>query len=108
MKKTGLLLAMALVLALASAVVPKANAEVVVGVTVGGTGYVHPVRPYGYVVPRPYVAYVPAPIYPRVYVAPAPAYYRSWYGRRYCVRRDWYRDHDRRDFDRRDDDRRWR
>ena len=109
MKKTGLLLALSLVLVLAYTAVPKANAEVVVGVRIGGPVYVHPVAPYGYVVPRPYVAYVPAPIHPRVYVAPAPVYYWPWYGQRYFAHRDYdRRDYDRRDCDRRDYDRRWR
>lgn len=87
MKKTGILLALGLVLVLASATVPKANAEVIVSVGVGAPVYVHPVH-YRYFVPRPYIAYVPAPVYPRVYVAPAPVYYRYWYPRRYYAHRD--------------------
>ena len=75
MKKSGLLLALGLVLFLASAAAPKANAEVVVGIGVGAPVYVHPVH-YRYFVPRPYVAYVPAPLYPQVYAGPAPVYYR--------------------------------
>ena len=85
MKKAGLLMTLALALVVASAAAPKANAQVSVGVTIGAPVYVHPVRPY-YVVPRPYVAYVPAPVYPRVYVAPAPAYYRHWYRGHYVAR----------------------
>jgi hypothetical protein len=50
------------------------------------------------------VAYVPAWIYPDVYVAPAPVYYGHWYPQRYYARRDYGRhwDHGR------DWDRRWR
>jgi hypothetical protein len=93
MKKTGIVLALGLVLVLASAAAPKANAEVVVSVGVGAPVYVHPVH-YRYFVPRPYVAYVPAPVYRRVYVAPAPVYYRHWYPHRYYAPR--YEDHWRR------------
>ena len=98
MKKASLLLALGVALVLGSAATPKANAGVVVGVAVGAP--VYPVRAYGYFAPgyvprhyfapRPYVAYGPAPIYPRVYVAPAPVYYRQWYPRRYFARRDYY------------------
>lgn len=95
MKKTGLLLALGLVLLIASVAAPKANAEVVVGVTVGTPVYVRPVvRPYRYFAPRPYVAYVPAPVYRRVYVAPpSVVYYRHWHPHRYYVV---HRDFDRR------------
>jgi len=98
MKKTSLLLILGLAQILTSAAVPKANAGVVVGVGVGAPVYVRPVRPYPYVVPAPYIrpvpyaAYVPAPVYPRVYVRPAPVYYRNWYPRRYVVRQDFHRD----------------
>jgi hypothetical protein len=86
MKKTGLLLASGLVLFLASVAAPKASAEVVVGIGVGTPVYVYPVHYRGFV-PRPYAAYV----YPRVYVTPAPVYYRYWYPRRYYVHRDFDR-----------------
>lgn len=86
MKKTGILLALGLVLVLASLAAPKADAQVVVSVGVRGPVYVHPVH-YRHFVTRPYVAYVPAPVYPRVYVAPAPVYYRPWYTRRYYAYR---------------------
>ncbi len=104
MKKTSLLLVLGVALVLASAAAPKAKAGVVVGVAVGG--HVYPVRAYGYMAPgyfepgyvarpyfepRPYAAFVPAPVYPGVYVAPAPVYYRRWYPRRYVARRDFYR-----------------
>ena len=90
MKKTGILLALGLVLVLASLAAPKADAQVVVSVGFGGPVYVHPVH-YRHFMPRPYVTYVPAPVYPRVYVAPAPVYYRPWYARRYYAYR--YGDH---------------
>lgn len=64
MKKVSLLLALGVAVVLGSAATPKANAGVVVGVAVGTP--VYPVRPY--FAPRPYVAYGPAPVYPRVYV----------------------------------------
>jgi hypothetical protein len=90
MRKTSLLLVLGVALVLASAAAPKASAGVVVGVAAGAPAY--PVHAYGYVapgyvarpyfVPRPYVAFVPAPVYPRVYVAPEPVYYRQWYPRR--------------------------
>jgi len=107
MKKTSLLLVLGLALVLASAAVPKANAGVIVGVGIGAP--VYPVRAYGYFGLRyfapsyvarpyyagsyvgPYVDFVPAPVYSRVYVAPAPVYYRHWYPRRYAGRRDFYR-----------------
>ena len=87
MTKVSILLALSVALVLGAGAAPKANAQVVVGVAVRAPVYVRPVRAYGYFAPRPYVAYVPAP-YPRVYVAPV--YYRHWYPRRYCVRRDYY------------------
>lgn len=101
MKKTSLLMVLGLALVAASAAAPKANAGVVVGVQVGAPVYVHPARPYfygprvyvgpRYVAPQPYVRYVPAPLYPRAYVAPGPVYYRHWYPRGYVGRRDFYR-----------------
>jgi hypothetical protein len=105
MKKTSLLLVLGVALVLASAAAPKANAGVVVGVAVGAPGYVYPVHRYGYVAPAyvmpgPY-AYVPAPVYPRVYGAPV--YYQQWYPRHYVARRDYYRG-DRRGFYRDRDD----
>jgi hypothetical protein len=87
MKKTGLLLALTFVV-LASAAASPANAEVVVGVAVGAPVYVHPVPPYRYLVPRPCAAYVPAPVYARVYMGPAPVYYRYWHQRPYAAGRD--------------------
>jgi hypothetical protein len=100
-KKTSLLMALGLALVAASAAAPKANAGVVVGVQVGAPGYVYPARPYfygsrvyvrpRYVVPTPYVGYVPAPVYLRTYVAPGPVYYRHWYPRGYDGRRAFYR-----------------
>ena len=91
MKKTNLLLVFGLALVLASVAAPKAHAGVVIGVTVGTPVYVHPVHPYRYIAPRPVVAYVPAPVYRRVYVAPAPVYYSRWYPqRRYVVHRGYY------------------
>ena len=91
MKKTSVLMALGIALILASAAAPKANAEVVVGITVGTPVYVYPVH-YRCFVPRPYAAYVPAPVYPPVYVAPVPVYYyRHLYPRRYWVRRDFDR-----------------
>lgn len=99
MKNASLILTLAIAVILCSAAAPKANAGVVVGVAVGTPVYVRPAAPYPYVVPGPYVAYGP-----RVYVAPAPVYYRNWYPQRYYARRDYDRhwDHDR------DRDRRWR
>ncbi len=95
MKKAGLLLALGVALVMASAAAPKANAGVVVGVAIGAPVYVHPVRAYGYFAPRyfapgPYMAFGSAPVYPRVYIAPAPVYYRSWYPRRFVTRRAYY------------------
>jgi len=93
MKKISLLLVLGVAVMLASAAAPKANAQVAIGVSVGGPVYAHPWQPYryGYGVPyvavRPYV-YAPARVYPRVYVAPAPVYYRHSYPRRYYGRRD--------------------
>ena len=99
MRKTTMLLALGMALALGSAAAPRANAGVVVGVSVGTPVYVppayvrpvyvRPIRAYPYFVPRPYVAVAPAPIYPRVYVVPAPD--RRWYPRRYVVYRGFYR-----------------
>src|SRR6266404_2837730 len=114
MKKTSLLLVLGLALVLASAAAPKANAGVVVGIGVGAP--VYPVRAYGYFGPSyvgrsyvgpgyvarpycarpyfgagPYVDFVPAPVYSRVYVAPGPVYYSHSYPRRYVARRDFYR-----------------
>jgi len=102
MKKTSVVLVLGLAAILAGAAVPKANAQVVVGVTVGVPRYVGPVGAYGYiapsyrapvyVAPRPYVAFRPAP--PpcrRVYAVPGPVVgYRRWYGPRAVVRRDDY------------------
>jgi len=104
MKNASLLLTLAIAAVLVCAAAPKANAGVMVGVAVGTPVYVRPAPPYPYVEPRPYVAYVPPRIYPRVYVAPAPVYYRHWYPQRYYARRDYDRhwDHGR------DWDRRWR
>ena len=97
MKKTSLLLMFGLALFLVSAAVPKAHAGVVVGVSVGAPVYVHPVHPYryvgpryGYIAPRAVVAFSPAPVYRRVYVAPAPVYYSHWAPRRYAFHRDFY------------------
>ncbi|SRR6266568_2963985 len=100
MRKTGLLLVLGVALVLTSAGAPKASAGVVVGVAVGGPVYVRPVHAYGYFGPRyvaphyfapgSYVAFGPAPVYPRVYIAPAPVYYRHWYPRRYGARRAFY------------------
>ena len=74
-----------LALFLVSAAAPKAHAGVIVGVSVGAPVYVHPVHPYryfgpryGYIAPRAVVAFSPAPVYRRVYVAPAPVYYSHW------------------------------
>src|SRR6266568_3242781 len=81
MRKTGLLLVLGVALVLTSAGAPKASAGVVVGVAVGGPVYVRPVHAYGYFGPRyvaphyfapgSYVAFGPAPVYPRVYIASA-------------------------------------
>jgi len=102
MKHASLLLTLAMAVVLFSAAAPKANAEVVVAVRVGTPVYVRPAPPYRYVVPRPYVAYLPPRVAPRVYLAPAPVYYRHGYSRRYYARpdHDWRWDH-RRYFDRR-------
>lgn len=89
---------------LVSAAAPKANAGVVVGVGVGTPVYVRPAPAYPYVVPRPYLAYGPPRVYPRVYVAPAPAYYWHGYTRGYYARRDY----DWRGGHARDGGRRWR
>jgi hypothetical protein len=99
MRKTGLLMILGLALTLASVAAPQASARVVVGVNIGAPVYV-PAPPYAYVgpryvSPRPYVVVAP-PIYPRVYVAPAPIYYRHWYprgnwGRGYWGRGNYYR-----------------
>ena len=96
MKKASLLLTLAIAVALFSAAAPKANAGVVVGVGVGTPVYVRPAPLYPYVVRR-YVAYVPPRGYRRVYVAPAPVYYRHGYPRRYYARRDydWHANHGR-------------
>jgi hypothetical protein len=91
MKKTSLLLVLGLAVILGTAAVPKANAGVVVGVTVGAPVYVHPARVY--VAPR-YIA--PAyigfrtypPVYRRAYVGPA--FYGRWYGPRVVVHRGYY------------------
>jgi hypothetical protein len=97
MKKTSLLLVMGLAVLLASAVAPKANAGVVVGVRIGGPVYVPPVRAYGYVAPgyvapgyvapyvgpRAFVTVAPRRFYRRAYVAPV--YRDRWYGRRAVV-----------------------
>ena len=101
MKHASLLLTLAIAVVLFAATAPQAKAGVVVGVQVGTPVYVRP-APYPYVVPRPYVAYGPPRVAPRVYLAPAPAYYRYGYARRYYARRDhdWRWDHGR-DFDRR-------
>ncbi|HEX6805953.1 MAG TPA: hypothetical protein VF133_19925 [Terriglobales bacterium] len=107
MKKIGLVLTMGLLLTLASAAAPKANAQVAVGVAIGTPVYVRPVAPYPYVAPRPYVAYVPAPVYSRVYVGTAPVYYRHWDRDRYYGRRDYYRHWDRDHGRRWDGDGRW-
>jgi hypothetical protein len=88
MKKTTILLVLGVALFLASAAAPKAHAGVAVGIAVGTPVYVHPLRPY--FVPRPYVAWAPAPVYPRVYVGQAPVYYRHWYPRGYVVVRHDY------------------
>src|SRR5215475_1755034 len=101
MKKTSLVLVSGLAAILACAAVPKANAGVVVGFTVGAPAYVAPVPAYGYVAPgyigrayvapRPYVAFRPVPpVYRRAYVAPGPVFYQRWHGPRVIVHRDHY------------------
>ena len=96
MKKTSLLLVLGLAAILGTAAVPKANAGVVVGVSVGAPVYVHPGRVYVerpyvapvYVAPAPYVAFrAYPPVYRRAYVAPAPRFYGRWYGPRVVVHR---------------------
>lgn len=98
MKKTSLLLVLGLAVMLGSTAVPKANAGVVVGVSVGAPVYVHRARVYvgpsyvapayvapAYVAPAPYVAFrAYPPVYRRAYVGPR--YYGRWYGPRVVVR----------------------
>ena len=101
MKKLSLLMVLGLAAIIGSAATPKANAEVVVGVRIGGPVYVHPVRVYGYVAPayvrpvyvapRAYVAIGPRPYYRRAYVAPVRVFHRDrFYGPRVIVHRDYY------------------
>ncbi|HKV81246.1 MAG TPA: hypothetical protein VJP02_24075 [Candidatus Sulfotelmatobacter sp.] len=95
MKKTGLLLVLGLAAILGTAAVPKANAGVIVGVSVGAPVYVHPARVYvpprpyiarAYVAPAPYIAFrAYPPVYRRAYVAPV--YRRHWYRTRVVVHR---------------------
>src|SRR5581483_5433389 len=91
MKKTGLLLVLGLAVMVGTAAAPKANAGVVVGVSVGAPVYVHPARVYvapAYVAPAPYVAFrAYPPVYRRVYVGPR--VYSRWYGPRVVVRRSY-------------------
>jgi hypothetical protein len=105
MRKASLLL-VALALIAGSALVPKANAGVVVGVGVGAPVYVPPLAAYGYV-PGPYfvagyapgayyapryarsfAAYGPAPVYRHVYLAPRRFAYGRYYGRQFVGRRE--------------------
>jgi hypothetical protein len=104
MKKTSLLLVLGLAAILGTTAVPKANAGVVVGVTVGAPVYVHPARVYvappyvapayvapAYVTPAPYVAFrAYPPVYRRAYIAPGPRFYGRWYGPRVVVHRNYY------------------
>ena len=76
----------------------KANAEVAIGVTIGGPGIRAPaVYPYGYA----YVAPRPAYVYPRPYVYPGPIIYGRAYDRPYwrheAFERHEYREHRDRD-----------
>lgn len=101
MKKTSLLLVLGLAAMLGTAAVPKANAGVVVGVSVGAPVYVHPARVYvgpryvvpayvapAYVAPAPYVAFRACPpVYRRAYVGPRS--YGRWYGTRVVVHRSY-------------------
>ena len=100
MKKTSLVLVLGLAGILAAGAVPKANAGVVVGVSVGAPAYVGPVRAYGYVAPAyvppayvgppPYVAFRPVtPVYRRAYVAHGPVVYQRWHGPRVFAHRDY-------------------
>ena len=110
MKKASLLLVLGLAVILGTVAVPKANAGVVVGVTVGAPVYVHPARAYGY-----YGPVYPAPVYEPAYVPPGyyapgayvavgsghyyrraygrPEWHERWYGRRFVGhdRDDWRR-----------------
>jgi hypothetical protein len=99
MKKASLVV-LGLAAILTAAAVPKADAGVAVGVSVGAPAYVAPMGAYGYVAPayaapvyvapRPYVAFRHAPpVYRRVYVAPGPVSYRRWHGPRVVAHRDY-------------------
>jgi hypothetical protein len=103
MKQGSLVLVLGLMVVLATAAAPKANAGVVVGVRFGAPVYVPPVRVHAYfgptyvepayvapayVGPRAYVALRPRPYYRRVYVAPV--YRERFYGPRVVVRRNFY------------------
>ena len=103
MKTTSAVLMLAAAVTISALAVPKANAGVVVGISVGAPVapvYVAPAPAYEYVAPAyvapvylapaPYVAVRPlVPFVPRVYVAPG-ALYRRGYVPGVVVRRDRY------------------
>ena len=78
MLKKGFLAMFGLLAVLAFATPQKANAQVAIGVTIGGPVYARPVYPYPYA----YVAPRPAYVY-RPYVYPRPIFYRRDYRRPY-------------------------
>ena len=75
MLKNSFLAVFGLLLALAFMTPPKADAQVAIGVTIGGPVYARPIYPYGY-------GYV-RPVYPRPYIYAGPAYYARAYERPY-------------------------
>jgi len=78
MLKKSFLAMFGLLAVLAFATPQKANAQVAIGVTIGGPVYARPVYPYPYA----YVAPRPAYVY-RPYVYPRPIFYRRDYRRPY-------------------------
>ena len=80
MLKKSFLAMFGLLAVLAFATPQKANAQVAIGVTIGGPVYARPVYPYGYA----YVAPAPRPAYVyRPYVYPRPIFYGRAYDRPY-------------------------
>ena len=80
MLKKSFLAMLGLLAVLAFATPQKANAQVAIGVTIGGPVYARPVYPYRYA----YVAPAPRPVYVyRPYFYPRPIFYGRAYDRPY-------------------------